>query len=416
MAADMAHKLKTVAAVLVAAPCAVASCNALVGAPDAVAAFDDASGTNAPDVGDARPADAGDEDDGPAACCSTGCTDLSTDPRNCGTCGHDCVFARCMNSVCEPITIAGSPLDDRGLRSLYGLTLLGGKLYGTNWYRSFAAVYTVSPDVSVSDPTPLVTYEAGISASPIANDGATLFYAIWQDEHPPIPGGAAGIYALDTSGHQQLVVRAEVVGSVAVDDNYLYWSVGNTISVAQKDGGGAAAFSTGATPNSAITAAPGWPWVYFVQDGALVRASPPGLDSVTSISGSDHAVAAYALDDASAYWVDRADAQAPRLFRASVTAPGQPIDITPRARLADQPNINLLADPGSADLFYRAGDAFSAKIYRLKKDGSQDPVVLVAFDDPIDGWTQDATRLFFTTYGNDTAGVAPFAAIWKVEK
>src|SRR5260370_2449061 len=387
----MAPRSRTLAILLAKALGAVASCNALVGAPDPIAASGDADASDSslyesgarPGDATAGASDAGREgteadttisDGGGEACCTGGCTGLTSDWRNCGACGHSCQFANCSNSVCEPVTIAGSVTDNRDLFALYGLTLLNGQLYGTNWYRSYAAVYTVSPNVSVSDPTPLVTYEAGVSASPIVNDGTRLFYVMFRDEMIPIPGAAAGIYALDTSGKQSLVVRAAGVGTIAADDNYLYWTLGHTVSVAQKDGAGAVAFSTGTTYLSRIAAGSGWNWVYFIQDGALVRATPPHLDTVTSVSGSDHNVAAFALDATNIYSVDGpGDAQPSRLFSVPVSAPSEPaMDITPEAGLPAAPYaFNLLADPTSANLFYLANDAFLAKIYRLKNDGSQ---------------------------------------------
>ena len=43
-------------------------------------------------------------------CCSTGCTDVDTDPDNCGSCGNVCAYgAPCLGGVCQP-TCNGGPV------------------------------------------------------------------------------------------------------------------------------------------------------------------------------------------------------------------------------------------------------------------------------------------------------------------
>jgi hypothetical protein len=431
-------------AFLAVATCGLASCNGLVDAPDPVLLKDASTGSNPadsalPDVAlsmtDANRADASFPIDATAGdaeaaadgngtdalgdggdCCATGCTDLSSDPRNCGACGHDCRFSGCTAGLCEAVPIAQST----NLWSLWDLTIMNGQLYGTDWYRSFAAVYTVAPDASVTDPTPLLTYGVPVSASPISNDGTSIFFDIFWDDVAAVP---AGIYALDTAGHAAFLHAVGQVGSLGADDSYVYWTQRGTISVMQKDGGGESTFSTTSSdagrPLSALVAGGvARPWVYFQYDGALVRAKPPGLDVTTSVSGADKNVATIALDSTYAYWLEApaVSGASASLFRVRLDLSQPAENVTPLGGLAWADGLRLLADPTSDDLFYFATGSAPSTIYRLKKDASQPAVRLVTFENPIIAAAQDGATLYFTTYGSQALGASPFGGVWRLTK
>jgi hypothetical protein len=49
----------------------------------------------------------------PSLPCAGTCVDTSTNPKNCGSCGHDCQGGMCQGSMCQPVTLAsgqGDPL------------------------------------------------------------------------------------------------------------------------------------------------------------------------------------------------------------------------------------------------------------------------------------------------------------------
>jgi hypothetical protein len=48
-------------------------------------------------------------DGGDAATAS--CTNTDTDPKNCGTCGHDCLGGTCSGSICHPFLLGSAPTD-----------------------------------------------------------------------------------------------------------------------------------------------------------------------------------------------------------------------------------------------------------------------------------------------------------------
>lgn len=73
------------------------ACSAILGLTDP--RKDDAIGNDA-STSDVAPASDAISGDGPNAC-----TDTTSDPKNCGTCGHDCLGGECQNSTCQPVLV-----------------------------------------------------------------------------------------------------------------------------------------------------------------------------------------------------------------------------------------------------------------------------------------------------------------------
>jgi len=44
----------------------------------------------------------------PKTTCGSTCSDLQTDPNNCGTCGHGCLGGTCALGMCQPVSVAGN--------------------------------------------------------------------------------------------------------------------------------------------------------------------------------------------------------------------------------------------------------------------------------------------------------------------
>jgi sugar lactone lactonase YvrE len=93
---------------------ALLACNAIISVPDPGANPADATSPDAMAVGDGPIGDDAIDEDaatpGPeagsdASTCNGIPVTLSSDPKNCGSCGHDCLGGGCQNGSCQPITL-----------------------------------------------------------------------------------------------------------------------------------------------------------------------------------------------------------------------------------------------------------------------------------------------------------------------
>jgi hypothetical protein len=76
---------------------------------DVVGSGDTTQDTGEDALPEAAPPDAAMCKDGGETACHDGCTNLETDPLNCGACGHDCTPGACVAGVCQPFTLSNDP-------------------------------------------------------------------------------------------------------------------------------------------------------------------------------------------------------------------------------------------------------------------------------------------------------------------
>jgi hypothetical protein len=96
----------------------------------------------------------------------TSCTpDTSSDPLNCGQCGHDCFGGACTNSKCEPVVVATGA-------SAFGLAVTSAGVYFTGDSEA-GTIYLWNPD---SGPGAVVVATGQDEPSSIASSGNDVYW------------------------------------------------------------------------------------------------------------------------------------------------------------------------------------------------------------------------------------------------
>jgi hypothetical protein len=161
-------------------------------------AMPDADATFAKDAADAA-------SDAVAEACSP---DLTTDPKNCGSCGHDCLGGLCSGSMCQPIA-----LTDPDQMQLEHMRLGNGAVFWTNacYAAGTTGLWTVPVD---GGPAAATMLTADTYMSDLAVDPGRVFW-----------GSAASVRALDLDGSDPYDFVADAAPiAVTDDDASVYWS------------------------------------------------------------------------------------------------------------------------------------------------------------------------------------------------
>jgi hypothetical protein len=322
--------------------------------------------------------------------------------------------------ISPPVLLAGSPDTYSGLKSLYGLTVLGDMLFGTDWYRDFALVYRTSTSTRSLTPQRIFPTQpdatANGAASPIVTDGTRIFFGVYRDDN----GWPGGIYSIDPQGNGGLLLDAAVVskvGYLAADSQYLYWASLSSpayIGRANKDGSNPTQFNV-ARKNAAVVATGGR--VYFSTTSGLVSARPDNLDSVSSSYSGSTNVDAFDVGPEYVVWLDMT---IKKIYRNAIAAPGVPQDITSAQFSVTRQYGAIITDGKSIYVFNSdLGPVPGATIQRLGVDGSW--LGRIAVPDAIMGITQDPGAIYFCTYGQDALQAnavlpPPYSAVWKLAK
>src|SRR5579884_3819642 len=312
--------------------------------PDADAGADDANadGCAAPSCGIA--CDAG------YTVCGATCTDVHTDAKNCGTCGHDCQGGACSGGMCQPVVLGEDP---GGVNLVvYGkyLYLTGnadGNVYGcptdgcpngpfvvasaqpnylAGLVANSAGVYWTTADVSGGIVTgcavgnctdikaPLAAYGPGQEPYVLASDSTALYWTVMDSTGGS--GGSVSKCALSGCGRTPDILAAGgSPGFIAEQSGFLYWLVRTTSDAGESttelvkcssDGcGGSPTLLVSAVSAKwdriAIDAAN----VYWLDmaNGGILRCGVGGSATPTRLASSQNPTWV-AVDDTSVYWTD----------------------------------------------------------------------------------------------------------------
>jgi hypothetical protein len=326
-----------------------------------------------------------------------GCsTDVYTDPRNCGSCGHDCLGGACTSGRCEPVVLAS------GQQRPTGIALAGGRLFWTDALAG--AVRVCDPDRCTTTTVDFITGQA--RPNRIVTDGADVFWT----NYATVAGGG-GVAACPNAGcpggSRVFFAPETYPEGLELDATNVYYTTdgaGNLrLRTCPRAGCGAgpidlaAQGATGWTGNLAVDATRVFWTVYDDTSGPVVRggllacpkggcgAGPTRLDEGAFGQG-------LALTATDVFWSYDTDAgtvlRAPKGGGAPQTlARGQ---ARPREILADGPY--LYWSNRAAGTVVRCAQVGCGGAPEVLASGQSEPLMLAA----------DARAIYWTNYGGTT--------------
>lgn len=343
-----------------------------------------------------------------AVAADAGCTDVDSDDKNCGACGHDCLGGACVAGVCQPQAIA------LNRTRAYGVSIDATNAY---WVDTASGDEIVKATLAGGAPSVLAS---GLMvgedlASPVLLDATNAYWVDLSGGAPPTAihktplGGGAGVSLAGGS----YTITEWVIDATNV---YYFTDAGDVMS-APLAGGATTTIATGQATSSnigglAVDATNLYWAIYDPTNGKIIK-MPRGGGATTTLASGLVNPAAVATDGTDVYWTAQGTMSSGYADGTVAKVPVGGGSVTTLATGERFPNYLAL---DSKNVYFTSVDVRDhCGSLRSVATGGGSAKNLVYGQAPLSGVAVDGTQVYFTTSGTKAKSFSD-GSVMKVAK
>jgi hypothetical protein len=221
--------------------------------------------------------------------CGSGCSDLQSDAKNCGRCGHDCQGGQCSAATCQPFALAS------GQKVPLGIAVDSTSVYWVDYGGNTVMKVALNGGSPVTLDSPLASSPFGIAA-----DSTSVY---WTNQ-----GSTVAKVGLDGSGATVIASGQLMPQGVVVASGEVFWtnatSPGAILKVSTS-GGTISTLATGQNyPTSLAVDTSSVYWTNHASPGALMTTPISGNSAAVTLASGQSYPNAVAVDSTNVYWTN----------------------------------------------------------------------------------------------------------------